>query len=409
MEQLREKSAEQFAKASFPSSKDEAWRNTDITPILEHPFRRAKGWVHAEPSAAAPFLFNTPGWHELIFIDGVYQMPIGNESLLEAGVVAGNLSRANGRGVDGHFGPNGAAIDAFAALNGAMTRDGALVVIPEGAQARTQVHLLYIATGKEPWEGYFPRNFIYAGANSNLTVVETHVALAGAHPHLSNAVTDIMLGDNADISYGKHIAHGGGYHIGSVNVHQSRDSRFHSACVSTTGLILRNAVHVSFSGPGAECRLDGLYLNAGGQLVDHTLSIDHSRPNCLSRIAYKGIVAADGRAVYRGGVRVEKDAQGTDSNQVNRNLLLSDQARVDTTPQLEIYADDVKCTHGATVGSPPDDVLFYFRSRGISEAEARAMLTRGFAGEIVGRIPQEPWRKALWKYLEGDFLKRQGG
>lgn len=261
------------------------------------------------------------------------------------------------------------------------------------------IHFVFVSTGSTENAAAHLRNLFVLEASSEAKVVVSHVGLGGAR-YLSNVVEEIVLGDNAQLGYHKLVEEGArGAHLATTEVHHGRDSRFQSFTFSLTGAVVRNQLCTELAGDNAECALHGLYLNDNKRLVDNCLLITHSQPNCRSRIAYKGVLDGQSSTVFTGKVYVHPVAQKTDSDQLSQNLLLSDTATVDTKPQLEIFADDVKCTHGATVGSPPEEVIFYFRSRGIDEATARGMLTYGFADAIVSEVGLEPLRERLDRYV----------
>lgn len=412
LKDIRRKGADAFAQCEFPTPHKKNWRFTDIAPILDRLFHAPVRPARLTAADIAPYLYGHETWVELVFVDGVYAPALSRRQGLPDTVCATGLAGAvveAGDVIRHHLDAHIHERDAFSTLNTAHLRDGAFICIPPGTALEQGIHILYATTGAEAGAAYYPRNLVVAGRDSRVALVETHISINGPPERFTDAVTEIVLEENAEVQYGKWAADAGGYHIGALQVTQLRDSRFRSTIVTSAGSLVRNAVNLVFEGPGAECTLDGLYLNSGDQLVDNTLAVDHAVPNCMSRIAYKGILDGNSRAVYRGGVRVRQYADGSDSNQVNRTMLLSDTARVDTTPQLEIFADDVRCTHGATVGRPPEDALFYFRSRGIGERDAQRMLTCGFAREILDRIPMEPWRRRLEQIVDGRFASGEGG
>jgi Fe-S cluster assembly protein SufD len=286
--------------------------------------------------------------------------------------------------------------DAFAALNSAFLQDGAVVAFPDDAVVAGAIHLVFITTDRARGMAAYPRNLIVAGRNSQANVVESHVCLHGAGGYLNDAVCEIVLHDGARLAHHKIIREGNdAHHLATTKVRQESNSHFTSFVFTFSGAIARNELQVLLAGPGAECALHGLYLNDAERLIDNHIALDHAVPHCRSRIAYRGVLDGASRAVFTGKVDVRRGAQKTDSNQLNQNFLLADGATIDTKPQLEIYADDVKCTHGATVGSPPEPVVFYFRSRGMDEAMARGVLTYGFASEVVYDLELEPLRARL--------------
>jgi Fe-S cluster assembly protein SufD len=285
--------------------------------------------------------------------------------------------------------------DGFAALNTAFWRDGAFVQTPAGVRLATPLHLLFVATAPGPATVAHPRNLIVLGRSSQLTVVEHYVS-ANGNPYLTNAVTDLVVGEDACVDHYK-LQHESprALHVGRTRVRQQPDSRFASCAVAFGGRLVRNDVHVVLNGEGAECRLDGLFVIGGEQHSDTHIVVDHAAPRATSRQLYKGVLDGRSRGVFNGRIVVRPGAQKTDAHQTNKNLLLADGVEMDSKPQLEIFADDVKCSHGAADGQLAGEAIFYLKSRGFGEAAARALLTYGFAGEVLGRIRQERVRARL--------------
>ena len=235
-------------------------------------------------------------------------------------------------------------------------------------------------------------------------MLESYVGLADTGPCLNNTVTEIVLEDDARMTWYKLVAEGAeGFHLATASVQQGRDTSFTSFNTTLTGKIVRNELGVTFNGEGSECELNGLYLNDGARLIDNALHVRHAKSQCRSRMAYKGVLAGDSKSVFSGKVEVDRGARRTDSDQINSNLLLSDSATVDTKPQLEIFTDDVKCTHGATVGAFPPELIFYFQSRGIDAARAYGILTYGFAAEVVDAIEVGPLHDKLDTCVIGKY------
>jgi Fe-S cluster assembly protein SufD len=284
---------------------------------------------------------------------------------------------------------------AFAALNTAFIEDGAFIFIPKDVVVGLPIHLLFISTsGGKPTVSH-PRNLIVAEANSQVSIVESYFGLNDG-TYFTNAVTEIVVNDNAIVDHYKlqrESMHA--FHFSTLQVQQSRSSSFSTHSIALGGALVRNDVNTVLNGEGAEATLDGLYVVSGQQHVDNHTRIEHAKPHCSSRELYKGILDQKARAVFNGRIIVRPDAQKTDSKQTNKNLLLSEEALANTNPQLEIYADDVKCTHGATIGQLSTDALFYLRTRGIGLETARNLLTYAFANEITNRIKIEPLRAEL--------------
>ncbi|MFQ5429603.1 MAG: Fe-S cluster assembly protein SufD, partial [Phycisphaerae bacterium] len=342
------------------------------------------------PKDLEPFRFGEDAAHLLVFVNGRYAADLSSVSRLPAGVVVCGLAealRAGQPGLEEHLARHADFQDqAFTALNTAFMEDGALILIPGGTVLDRLVHLLFLSTADGPAAVTHPRNLIVAGAGSQATIVETYAAL-GDGVYFTNAVTEIVAHDNAVIDHYKVEREGGGaYHVATRQVHQYRDSVVTSHTVSLGGRLVRNDTNAMLDGPGCQCTLNGFYLLKDTQHVDNHLRVDHARPHCSSWEHFKGVLDDRSRAVFTGRIKVYEGAQKTDAKQSNMNLLLSKEALVDTKPQLEILADDVKCTHGATIGQIDPQAVFYLRSRGIPDAAARALLIYAFAGESIGQI-----------------------
>lgn len=400
---VRRDAAARFVELEFPHRRMEEWRFTNVAPIVRTPFRsplESAGHALGEREVG-PLRYGAPGWIELVFVDGFYAPEL---SVAGAGVCAGSLADAlttNSALIERHLNRylNGTG-NAFTALNTAFLLDGAFVQIEEEQIVESPIHLIFVTTGRDGETASYPRNLVLAGRHSQATLVESYVNLAADATYLNNVVTEINVGEGASLERVK-ILHEGpnGYHLSTTRVRQDRDSVFRSFSVFQGGKIARNELSVLLDGEGADASLNGLYMTDGDQLVDNATSIDHAKPNCRSWIGYKGVLQDESHAVFGGKIMVRRDSQKTDSNQLNQNLVLSDKAIIDTRPVLEIFADDVKCTHGATVGRPPKELVFYFQTRGMSEAMALGMLTYGFADEVVTKIGLDPVRARLEKFV----------
>jgi Fe-S cluster assembly protein SufD len=286
----------------------------------------------------------------------------------------------------------------LAALATALLGDGIFISLPAGARMAEPVHIISIATGAAQ-KMSAPRVLIHAGAGSELTVVESYLGAPGAN-YFTCAVSEIILDENASVHHYKDNRESdGACHIATLSARLARDSRFDSHSLSFGGGLTRNDISVELAGEGADCALNGLYFTRGAQHVDHHTLVDHAVPHGTSNEFYKGVLDGDSTAVFNGRVIVRKDAQKSDAHQTNKNLILSKTATVNTTPQLEILADDVKCAHGATIGQLSPDALFYLRTRGIGEAAARDLLTYAFASEVVEKIKVAPLRERLDRIL----------
>lgn len=410
---LREARAEaigRFAQQGFPTLRDEDWKYTSVASIEKGRFNvlPAPGAASSASasSAAAVATHALPDSHLLVFVDGRLDPGLCRRGRLPAGIVFGGLADRLVQDPEGLeeslavFHP----ASAFSDLNLAFMADGAYIRLPPGATVAAPIQLLFIAT--EAALAVQPRNLVQAAAGSSACIVEHHVAL-GEAGYFTNAVTDIVLGPGAGIEHHKLQQESpAAFHIATVNVAQGPKSRFVSGSFALGARLARTGITVALDAEEAICTLDGLYLTDGRQHVDHHTRIDHRSPRCTSRELYKGVLSGASRAVFNGRVVVHPDAQGSDAFQTNHNLLLSENAEIDTKPQLEIWADDVKCSHGATVGQLDEDQVFYLRARGIGEAAARTLLTRAFAKEVIDRVSTMSLQDRLDALLQ-DKLPRQ--
>lgn len=389
-----------FAELGIPTTSHEEWRFTNVQPVAGLPLRLAGGGTISESDLnrqAFPGLTAT----RLVFVDGRYA------PALSAAPSTGGLARSLGADEvplppelrqqmarHARYDDN-----AFAALNTAFMEDGAVVHVAAGRVVGEPIHVMYVSTGRREHALIQPRTLIVAEPNSQVRVIEHHIGLREVTT-VTNAVTEIVVGENASVEHIKVQEESGtAYHIATLATQQARSSRLLSHSISLGGLLTRNTIHCALDGVGAEAVLNGLYLGRGKQLVDHHTAIFHNQPNCPSHEYYHGILDGNSTAVFNGKIFVRPEAQKTDAKQTNRNILLSGDATVHTKPQLEIFADDVKCTHGATVGQLDEQSIFYLRARGIGLENARKMLLHAFASEIVNRITIEAVRERLDQQL----------
>ena len=398
LQRLRRRAMDRFTLLGFPTSREEDWRFTNIAPIAQRAFRRPRSVTTPAAAQLRSLTYRSLGWTELVFLNGRFVPQASFLGTLPPTLKLGSLRRAldvDGAILERFLGPSPTDRDAFTALNTALFEDGACLYVPEGVELAAPIHLLFVSDARAAGTALQPRNLLIAGRHSRVAIIETYASLAETS-HLTNAVTEIVVGADACVEYIKIERESeAAFHIGSTLVRQARDSRFVSFAVTFGGAIARHNLDVAMEGPGVATTLNGLYMSRGRQLIDNHTSIVHAHPNCSSREVYKGILDGHSHAVFNGKVFVTPEAQKTDGKQTNRNLLLSDQARVDTKPQLEIFADDVKCTHGATVGRLDDHALFYLRSRGIGPELARKILTYAFAAEVLEEIPHASVRDGL--------------
>ena len=344
---LRERGMARFTALGFPTTKVEDWKYTNIAPIARETFALAPEGVEGAAALVEPHL--------------------GALAAIED--------------------------DAVAALNTAFVQDGVFVHLPAGCQLAAPIHCLFVSFANGTPTVSHPRVLVVAEAGSAASIIEQHV---GRGRYWTNAVSELVVGPGASLAHHKvQREDTAAYHLAAVAAAQAADSQFASRAVALGAALSRSAIATRLGAPGAACDFDGLYIADGTQHVDHHTTIDHARPRGTSRELYKGILAGRATGVFNGKVFVRPDAQQTDAQQMNQNLLLSDDAQVDTKPQLEIFADDVKCSHGATIGQLDEDAIFYLRARGIDQPEARRLLIYGFANELVARVRVEPLRRQL--------------
>ncbi len=395
-----------FSALDLPTPRNEEWKYTSLAPLLATALDLVPEGPREDPAeeAVAPFLIGSPAWSRLVFVDGRYSAKLSSVRPLPQGAHLASLGEMliiDGEAIRSRLATE-VLDDAFAALNAAFWQDGGYLHIPAGVRLDEPVHLLFVATADGAARADHPRSLITLDPGSEATIVESHVAL-GPDAYLTNAMTDIIVGDNAGLDHCRiELESRRAFHVGRTQVRQARGSRFTSCAVSFGGRLARNDVHVVLAAEAATCALSGLFVIGGDQHVDtHTL-VDHAAPRATSRQLYKGVLDGRARGVFNGRIIVRSGANGTDAHQTNKNLLLSDGVEVDSKPQLEIFADDVKCSHGAADGQVAPDAIFYLNSRGLDEGAARNLLTYGFANEVLGRIGVDPLRD----WLEHRLLAR---
>ena len=408
---LRTSGISYFAELGFPTTDHEEWRFINVAPVAAFPFKPVPR--HLLNSVAsedlARYTFGGMDACRLVFVDGHFAEELSTPTVLSSGVLVGSLAVAierQGVLVEPRLGRSAHhESSAFTALNTAFIQDGAFIYIPTGVNLEIPVHLLFVSS--QPGTVNQPRNLVIAEAGSRLRVIEDYVTLAGA-ACVTNAVTEMFTGEGAALEHLKLQREGAAaFHVATIEAHHQRESRVLSHSISLGARLARNDINLRFDGEGCESILNGLFLATGEQSVDHHTVADHLKPHCASHEFYHGILADKAKGVFNGKIFVRKDAQHTNAKQTNKNLLLGDEASINTKPQLEILADDVKCTHGATVGQLDDEAIFYLRSRGIGEDRARQMLIRAFASAVLNRITIEPVREELERALEERLRSQQ--
>jgi Fe-S cluster assembly protein SufD len=400
LQELRQSALERFRRGGFPSSKEEDWRFNNLAPLTAMDFRLAASETSSiRAEDLGPYLFAIPGVSTLVFVNGRYAPGLSTPVATAPGVTVRNLASAfagHGDLLRTHLGQY-ATLDqgGFAALNTAFIKDGLFVQVGRGADAGPPVHALFLTDGRADGAATHPRNFILVEPGGRAAVIESYVGLASG-TYLTNTITEAVVEQGGYLEHTKIQRESEqAFHVGTTHLHQDQDSRSESFSVSFGGALVRNNLDMVLDGPGVNSQLFGMYMGRGKQEVDNHTSILHAHPNCSTREVYKGILDGRSHGIFNGKIYVTPEAQKTDAKQTNRALLLSDTARIDTKPQLEIFADDVKCTHGATVGSLDPVATFYLKSRGIGGVRARKILTYAFAAEVLEEIPHQSVRQEL--------------
>ena len=409
---LRKAGMARFTELGFPTTHDEDWRFTNVTPLAKLPFKPM-----FEPAADATaksalekYIFASVPGPRLVFINGHYSATLSSNGKLPSGVKVSGLTAALASDpafIEKQLGRCALTEDnSFAALNQAFFLDGGFVHVPAGVSIVEPVQFIFVSTAKQNGETIQPRNLIVAGAGSKATVVESYIS-ADTTAYFTNAVTEIVAGDNAALEYVKFQDEAAeAFHLATIAGELGRASHVNIHSFALGARLSRNNIRANLAGEGLECILNGLYLTRGEQLADHHMIVEHAQPHCASHEYFNGILDDKSKGVFHGRIFVRPIAQKTDAKQTNKNLLLSDDATADTKPQLEIYADDVKCTHGATIGQLNAESIFYLRARGIGRDNARRMLIHAFAGEIIARVKHDSVRekldKLVWDRLEAN-------
>lgn len=405
VERLRDGAFDRFDQLGFPTTHEEEWKYTNAVPLTRMNFEPmpdgSSGSDGTDSNQLKQFVYEESCKSQLVFINGSFRPDLSELSALPEGVVALDLADAirddrYSSIVSEHL-ARGADYDndAFTALNTAFLSGGACLIIPKGVVVEPPVHLLFFSSPEASHSLYFPRVLIVAQQDSISTVIESYSSQSST-VYWTNAVVEIVLEEGAKLKHYK-LQHESvdAFHIAKTAVGLGRNSYFDTTTITLGAKLSRHDIRIRLDHEGAECHVDGLYIVSDGQHTDTHSLIDHLKPHCTSRQLYKGILDGKSRAVFNGKVFVHPGAQQTDAQQTNRNLLLSNDARVDTKPQLEIFADDVKCAHGATVGQLEEEELFYLISRGLHPELAQNLLTFGFAEEVIDKIKIESIKSQL--------------
>ena len=405
--QKRKEAISSFSKLDFPTVKNEDWKYTSIAPLLKHNFVPTFERKSISKEFIESKLFSKMEHSLIVFINGKFSPENSDLLNLPEGVFVGSIAneiKNNGKVVQKYFGKYADHQNhIFTALSTAYTEDGAFIYIQAGKVVEEPIHLIFITTSAEEKILTQPRNLFVAEKNSQVTIIEHYVSNEESI-YFTNTITEIVAEENAVVDHIKLQEESRkAFHIARMEVDQERNSNFRSHSISIGGDLTRNEFNARFNDEGGECTLNGLFMLEGSQLFDaHTL-IDHAKPHCNSHELYKGILDQKSRGVFNGKVIVRKDAQKTNAFQENNNILLSDESLVNTKPQLEIFADDVKCSHGATIGQMNEEAKFYLKSRGIGEEASKAILLHAFASDVITSIKIESVRNYVEKIITEKF------
>ncbi|MFI5378481.1 MAG: Fe-S cluster assembly protein SufD [Tepidisphaerales bacterium] len=404
LDDLKAVAGQHFAKVGFPSAETEEWRHTHFAPITKLVYRPAAIDILPQTTELArSYTFGDEAACELVFVNGRFSPELSRLAGIPRGLKVASLAAAlasDGTTIEQHLAKY-AKIEQnpFVAWNTGHIEDGALVQIAAGAPIERPIHLLFLNQPSADPAVVHPRTLIVAERGATASIVETYVGAAGG-THLTNAVTEVSVGEDANIDHCKFQQEQlTTFHLATLQVNMGRSANFVSHSITLGGAITRNDLRVLLDGERAYATLNGLVVIEGSQHVDNHTLLDHKQAHCPSHELYKHVLDGKASAVFKGKIFVQKDAQKTDSKQTSKSLLLSDEAQMNSQPALEIYADDVKCTHGSTIGPVDDEMVFYLRSRGISDEAARHLLTYAFAADVTRRIKIEPVRRRIENYM----------
>ena len=403
---VRKEAIGKFAELTFPTQKDEEWKYTNVSSLLKHNFSPVPVKENVSSETINKFLFDKMEHSLLVFVNGNFSSELSKLIDIPKGVVIGSLAEAlknNNPVVKKHLGKYAENENYFfTTLSSAFTKDGAFIYVPDSKVVEDPIHIIFITKSGSEKILTQPRNLFVAGKNSEVTIIEHYVSDEDSI-YFTNSVTEIVADENAIVDHIKLQEESNkAFHIARMEVDQERSSNFSSHLISHGAEISRNDFNAKFNDDGSECMLNGLFMIGDEQFFDAHTMIDHAKPHCNSHEHYKGILQDKSKGVFNGKVMVRQDAQKTNAFQQNNTILLSDDAVMNTKPQLEIFADDVKCSHGATIGKLNDEAKFYLKSRGIGEDAATAILIHAFASDVITSIKIP----ALRDYLEEIITKR---
>lgn len=397
---LRKSSIGRFYELGFPTIKNEEWKYTNVSAIEKNNFRftTPSDKFSLTKNDIKPFLICGKDAIVLVFENGRFNKSLSVLDNLQKNVVISSLaSSMDNEMVMQHLGKHASIkTESFIALNTAFVFDGAFIHVPANIIVEHPVHFLYVSDSRVESIVSYPRNLIVTEKNSQIKIAESYHNISAVNHHFTNSVTEVIIKENAKVEFDKFQNETiEAFHINHTETYQEKNSTFDISTITLGGGIVRNNLHIVLDGENCTSHLHGLYLVNGNQLVDNHTLVDHAKPNCYSNELYKGVIDDKGQGVFNGKIFVRKDAQKTNAYQSNKNILLSDDATMNAKPQLEIFADDVKCSHGATTGQLDDDALFYLRSRGIGEENAKALLNIAFANDVLNHISIEKMRDKI--------------
>lgn len=394
----RKEAIQHFERLGFPTLKNEEWKYTNIAPALKKDFAFDVA-PSLSPKEIEPFLLKDVTANVLVFINGKYSEEFSKIVSPASSLEVRPLSEADPAMLEKYFEQSLSANDGFTYLNTAFAQSGSYIRIAKGKAVAEPVFLYFISDARVQNVFFQPRNILIAEENAQASLVETYHSV-GEQSAFSNVVTEIVLQKEAQVDYYKiQNESPNAYHVGTTQVRQEGKSNFRATTITLDGSIIRNNLNIVLNSEYSEAHMYGLYLLNGNQHVDNHTIADHAKPHCYSNELYKGILSGKSTGVFNGKIFVKQDAQKTNAFQSNKNILLSKDATMNTKPQLEIFADDVKCSHGATVGQLDEEPLFYLRARGISEEKAKALLVMAFAQDVIDHIKIEPLKEKLVKIL----------
>ncbi|MEW6702229.1 MAG: Fe-S cluster assembly protein SufD [Bacteroidota bacterium] len=397
---IRKEALNKLAEFDFPTNRNEEWKYTNVSPILKDNFVPAvnAGLPKLSKDEIKKYLFHNFDYHLVVFLNGIYSEELSEIYELPKDVVVGGLNKTAKESptlINQHINKLSKIDNAFNALNTAYTFDGLVVIVPDGKFLEKPIQVLYLNTSDQDLILSQPRNLIVAGKNSQVNVIANYQGY-GRKKYFSNVVTEVFVDENGTANlYKVQNENEESYHIEKVQAYQKKGSLFNHYNVTFGGAIVRNDINSILDDENIETHYYGLYLANGKQHVDNHTFVDHAKPNCMSNELYKGILDDNSRGVFNGKIIVRKDAQKTNAYQQNKTILLSKGAVIDAKPQLEIFADDVKCSHGATVGHLDEESEFYIRSRGVPKELAKSMLIRAFANDVIETIKIEPLKEQI--------------